>query len=89
MTTDLVLLFFQAVLKRTSLGYRTDELKEPVYAPQYVRLHQFKFPPATGYRLLTSITVSAFGVVKAYLAYKDVPSANALDWVGGTVITSL
>ena len=89
MTTDLVRIFFRAVLKR-SYSYRTDELEEPVYARQYVHLHRFKLPPATGYRLVTSITVSGFGILKAYWAYRDVQSAaNALDWVSGIVIISL
>lgn len=67
MMTDLVRVFFRVVLKRTSLGYRTDELTEPIYARQYERLGQFKFPPSTGYGLLTSITISAFGIIKAYI----------------------
>ena len=89
MTTDLVRVFFRVVLKK-SYSYRTDELEEPVYARQYERLDRFKFPPVTGYRLLTSITVSVFGIVKAHLAYRNVPSVtNTFDWVGGTVVTSL
>lgn len=84
MTPDLVQIFFRVIFK-TSLRYRTDELKDPAYAYQY----EGRFPPVTGYRLMTSMTVSVLGIFKAYLAYKNSPSADTLDWICGIVVTSL
>ena len=72
MTPDLVHIFFRVVFQ-TSLPYRTDELKEPAYAHQYEGLGQCKFSPVTGYRLMTGMTVSLLGLIKAYLAYRNVP----------------
>lgn len=50
---------------------------------------QMPHPPLTGYRLLTSISVASFGLVKAGLAYQDFSqAANAVDWISGVLLTS-
>ncbi|KAI0265287.1 hypothetical protein BC834DRAFT_878684 [Gloeopeniophorella convolvens] len=41
----------------------------------------------TGYRILNTALILAFGVPKAVLSYKgELGSATAMDWVMGTVI---
>ena len=63
--------------------YRTDEKEIQSLAEGH--------PPLTGYQILCSLSVSVFGIVKAFLAYKgDTPAAyNAVDYVSGVALVSL
>ena len=85
---DLVPILFR-MFSLSPPNYRSDELKETRIEHLYTRWDGISLP-ITGYRLLTTISVSLFGIVKAYFAYQnDSPTANALDWVIGIIITSL
>lgn len=78
--TDLVQTIFRG-LSLTPPQYRSDELQE---LPVVVGV-----PPVTGYRLLTTLSVTLFGAVKAYLAYDNrAPAKHQLDWISGTILTS-
>ena len=78
--TDLVQVTFR-ILSLTPPQYRCDELQE---LPLGVGV-----PPVTGYRLLTTLSVTMFGVVKAYMAYDNqAPAKHQLDWISGTILTS-
>ena len=85
---DLVPILFR-IFSLDPPNYRSDELKESRNVHPYTHSRKLRLP-ITGYRLLTTISVSLFGSLKAYSAYQnDSPTANALDWVVGIIITSL
>jgi len=66
--------------------YFTNENEHPTNKNVYPRM---RHPLLTGYRLLTSISVTSFGLVKAGLAYQDFSqAANAVDWISGVLLAS-
>jgi hypothetical protein len=79
LTRDLVSIFFQ-MLSQTPPRYRTDELLN-------IRRSS---PAVTGYRALTSLSVTVFGIFKAYFTYENRPAAaSAFEWSFGIIITSM
>ena len=82
MESDLIALFFH-LLSLTPPHYYTDEVQD------YQLDHVGHLPPISGYQIVTILAVSAFGIVKAYLSYRELSQgANAIDWILGVIISS-
>jgi hypothetical protein len=82
MESDIVTVFFH-LLSLTPPQYHTDEVKD------YRLRHVGHLPPISGYQIMTILAVSTFGIIKAYLSYRELSrGANAVDWILGVIITS-
>ena len=55
-----------------------------------VRVPHENYPPVSGYRILVSMVVIAFGIGKAACGYVGLPTAaNSIDWTFAVVVTSM
>jgi len=80
---DLIWMLFRK-FSLTTPQYRTDEKQL-----ERQRNNLVSYPPITGYRLLTSASVTFFGLTKAYLSYHGLSGeANTVDWILGVVLAS-
>jgi len=84
LTTDLVHTFFQMLSQRPP-HYRNEELTNSERANH----EESAVPLITGYRLLTTMSVTSFGIAKACFAYQNISTAaNAFDWSFGVIVTT-